>query len=79
MWALDILHVVDLHGVASHARANLLVDIIRDGELPRCHVHAQSLEFLNAHLQDYYTRVEATDRVGEFSVARCLCKAVVQI
>ena len=32
-WALDILHVVDYHGVGAHCVANVLCDIIRDDEL----------------------------------------------
>ncbi len=32
-WALDILHVVDYHGVAAHCVANMFCDIIRDDEL----------------------------------------------
>ena len=67
MWASDILHVVDLHGVSAHAVGNLLADVIRDTELRDCHTHAESLEFLNTHLAAYYSRVEETDRIGELS------------
>lgn len=42
-WALDLLHLVDYHGVASHALANVLVSIIRDAELPGCSRHADSI------------------------------------
>lgn len=42
-WALDVLHMLDYHGVSAHCTGNLLVDVIRDNELD-CRTHGDTLD-----------------------------------
>ena len=44
-WALDLLHILDYNGVTGQAIANLVVDVVRDGEFPGL-THGQSFQRL---------------------------------
>jgi hypothetical protein len=61
-WALDLLHISDYHGTTAHIAANLLVDIIRDGEL-HLRLYGDSIEYLNNSLIEHYQKHNIRDRV----------------
>ena len=61
-WALDTLHMIDYHGVCSHAVASVLCDIVRDDELG-LGLQDATLAHLNGRLLAYYREFGISDRL----------------
>ena len=50
---IDVLHVVDNEGTASHAIGNVCLEMVSDREFPDCRTNADGMNYLNSRIVEY--------------------------